>query len=163
MRRKISIIWKTASSKSCLELNSLQKSQWTHMSTSPRSEQGGTEDWCGWNIIMQENRKVDSLEGSTVPKIRIVSKNSSNKSCWAFNSVQKSQWAHMSTSLQNEAKALQRLMYVSNIILYWNGKVDSVWGSTLSKVHIISLLQKIHVANAKIIIFPEERFKFFRN
>ncbi len=34
------IMWKNASSKSCLELNSLQKSQWSHMSISlplPRS------------------------------------------------------------------------------------------------------------------------------
>ncbi len=27
--------------------------------------------------------------------------------------------------------------YVSNIILYWNGKVDSVWDSTLPKIRII--------------------------
>ncbi len=27
--------------------------------------------------------------------------------------------------------------YISNIILYWNVKVDSVWGSTLPKIRII--------------------------
>ncbi len=41
MLQKILIIWKKASSQSCLELNSPQKSEWAHMSTSPRSEASG--------------------------------------------------------------------------------------------------------------------------
>ncbi len=34
----------------------------------------------------------------TLPKIRIISKNASKRGYWASNSVQKSQWAHMSVS-----------------------------------------------------------------
>ncbi len=37
MLRKIPITWKKASSKSCLQLNSLQKYQGAHMSTSTQS------------------------------------------------------------------------------------------------------------------------------
>ncbi len=37
---------------------------------------------------------MDSLSGRILPKIRIISKNSSNKSLWALNFIQKSQWAH---------------------------------------------------------------------
>ncbi len=43
MLRKIPIIWKKVSSKSCLALHSLQKSQWAHMpiSASPPPPLGG--------------------------------------------------------------------------------------------------------------------------
>ncbi len=43
MLQKISIIWKKTSSKSCLEINSLQKSQWVHMSIPPPPWEGEEE------------------------------------------------------------------------------------------------------------------------
>ncbi len=46
----------------------------------------------------------DILWGWTLLKNRIISKNASNESCWALNSVQKSQWAHVSASHQSGAK-----------------------------------------------------------
>ncbi len=62
----------------------------------PRMELGGSKDWWVWNIIMYKNGKVDSLEGSALPKVRIISKNGSNKSGWATNSAQKkSMGAHV--------------------------------------------------------------------
>ncbi len=64
-----------------------------------------------WNIIMFKKREVDLLWGWKLPKIRIISKNASNKSCWALNSLQKSQQAHMSISLQSKTTRLQRLPY----------------------------------------------------
>ncbi len=44
MLGKILIIWKKASSKSCLELNSLQKRQWAHMPTSAREWNKGAQN-----------------------------------------------------------------------------------------------------------------------
>ncbi len=108
--RKILIMQKKASSKSCLELNSLQKSQGRICLSPSRVELGGFKDWCIWNIIMKKNGKVDSLEGSTLPKTLIISKNGSNKSYWALNSLQKSLWERMSICLQSGAKGLQRLI-----------------------------------------------------
>ncbi len=42
--------------------------------------------------------------GLTLPKIRIISKNASNKGCLEFSFVQKIQWVHMFTSHRSEAK-----------------------------------------------------------
>ncbi len=58
-----------------------------------------------WNIVMFKNREIDSLWGWMLPKIRIISKNISNKSCWALNSIRESQWAHLSYLLQSRAWA----------------------------------------------------------
>ncbi len=44
-------------------------------------------------ITLYWNGKVDSVWGLTLPKIRIIWENASNKSCWA---LQRSQWAYMS-------------------------------------------------------------------
>ncbi len=41
-----------------------------------------------------KNGKVYSLWASTLPKLRVTSKNASTKSCWTLNSIQKSQWVH---------------------------------------------------------------------
>ncbi len=40
-------------------------------------------------FILYWNRKVDSFSGWTLPKLLIISKNCSNKSCWKLNFVQK--------------------------------------------------------------------------
>ncbi len=54
-----------------------------------RVELRGTKDSHHWNIIMYKNGKVDSVWGSTLPKIRIIWENTSNKSCSELNSIQK--------------------------------------------------------------------------
>ncbi len=72
------------------------------------------------NIILYWNGKVDSLQGSALPKIRITSKNTSNESFWAINFIQKSQWSHMFVSTGSGARG-SKDWYVSNVILYWNG------------------------------------------
>ncbi len=61
-----------------------------------------------WNIIMYKNGKVDSLKGSPLPKIRIIWENASNKSCWALNFIQKSQWEHMSTFPMSRVREIKR-------------------------------------------------------
>ncbi len=71
-----------------------------------------------------------------MPKIRIISKNALNKSCSALNFVQKIQWAHHSP--RSVTKGLQRLLRFKNIILYWEGQVDSLLASTLPKLQTIS-------------------------
>ncbi len=59
------------------------------------------------NIILYWNGKVDSILGSTLPKLLNISENSSNKSCWALNFVQKSQWKRLAPFLvENELGGL---------------------------------------------------------
>ncbi len=93
MLPKIRIISKNVSKKICWTLNSVQQSQCVHMSTSPQSGARGSKDR---HILKYYITfiigKVDSLLGWALPKIRIISKNHSNKRCWALNSVQKRQW-----------------------------------------------------------------------
>ncbi len=72
--------------------------------------------------------KVDSLWGSLLPKIRIISKNASSKSCWALNFVQKNLWAY--TSISPRSGAAPKIVIFWNIIMFKNGTVDSLWGST---------------------------------
>ncbi len=79
----------------------------------PRVELGAPKIAIFWNIIMFENGEVDSLWCWMLPKIRLISKNASNKSCWVLNSVQKSLWAHMSISPRVELGALK-------ITIFWN-------------------------------------------
>ncbi len=74
----------------------------------PRGEVGGSKDGHFRNIKMYENGEVDSHQGWTVLKIRIISKKASNKSSWAFNFLRKSQGAHMSISHQRGARVLSR-------------------------------------------------------
>ncbi len=52
MLRKIPILWKKASSKSCLKLNSLQKSNGRIYLSLPGVELGGSKDWHVQSIIM---------------------------------------------------------------------------------------------------------------
>ncbi len=67
------IIWGNASNKSCSALNSVQKSEWVHLSIYLEVELGGPKGCRFWNIIMYKNGKVDSVWGSMLPKIRIIS------------------------------------------------------------------------------------------
>ncbi len=76
------------------------------MSISPQNGARGTKDTHIWNITMQKNGKVDSLWGSTPPKIRITSKKGSYKCCLEMNFVQKSPRLHMSICLQTGARGL---------------------------------------------------------
>ncbi len=76
---------------------------------SPAVELGGSEDWFVSNIILYRNGKVNSLSGSTLPKIHIIWENASNKSCRALNSVQKSQRARTFIIPKRGARGLQRL------------------------------------------------------
>ncbi len=59
-----------------------------------------------WNTIIYKNEKADSIWGSTLPKIRVIPKNGLSKSYWALNSVQKTQWAHMSVSPRGGARGI---------------------------------------------------------
>ncbi len=96
---KNSIICKNASNKSCQTLNSIQKSQWAHISIPPpRGGARGPKITIFWNIMVFKNGKVDSLWSLTLLKLRTIPKNASNKSCWALNSIQKSQWMHKTTA-----------------------------------------------------------------
>ncbi len=121
---KLPIISKIASSKSCWKLNFLQKTQWAHMCISPRVELGALNIAVS-NIITYWNGKIDLLKGSTLPKLPIISKNSSNKSCWKLNFLQKTERAHFSISLMSRAKG-SKDCHVLNITMYWNEKVYSL-------------------------------------
>ncbi len=80
---------KNALTKSCSKLNFVQKSPRTHTLISPPSgvELGGSKDSHLCQIIMYKNGKVDSVWGSTLPKIRIASKKALNKSYAKLNFV----------------------------------------------------------------------------
>ncbi len=91
---KISVILKNSSNKSRWALNCVQKS--------PREQPGvelmGSKDQYVWNLIMYRNVHLDSLYGLTLPKICMISKEASNKSCSELNFVQKSSGCIMSIS-----------------------------------------------------------------
>ncbi len=65
---------------------------------------------CVWNNTLYWSGKVDSFYGSTLPKVRIISKNASNKSCLELNFVQKTLQVHMFISHRSGARSLQRLI-----------------------------------------------------
>ncbi len=65
---------KKASNKSRSELNLVEKSPRAHMSISPRSGARGSKDQHVWNLKMYRNGKLGLLYGSTLPKIRMISK-----------------------------------------------------------------------------------------
>ncbi len=75
--------------------------------------------------------------GLNAAKISVISKNCSNKSCWEVNFVQKGQFRHISISPRSLVRG-SKDGYVSNIILHWNGKVDSFLGRRPEKLPIIS-------------------------
>ncbi len=99
---------KKGSNKCFSELNFIWKCPRAHMSISPQNGAEGLERYPYYNV---ENGKVDSLWGSTLPKIRIASKKSSYKCYSELNFVRKGLQAHVSIS---------------------------IWGSTLPKIRIAS-------------------------
>ncbi len=58
MLPKIQIIWKKVSSKSCLELNSLQKSQLARMYISPQSGDKGLERLIWLKYYNEQKRQI---------------------------------------------------------------------------------------------------------
>ncbi len=58
---------------------------------------------------MHRNGKLGSLYGSTLPKIRVISKKASNKSCLELNFVQNSASTYV-YPLWSEARGLERLI-----------------------------------------------------
>ncbi len=89
------------------------------------------------NIKAYKNGKVESLYCSTLPKIHIKSKISSNKRCSELNFVQKSQWMRMSISPRSMELRGSKDWHFWNIKMYKNGKVDSLLAPTLPKIHIM--------------------------
>ncbi len=70
-------------------------------------------------------------------KIRIISRNASNKSHWTLNFVQENQWAHISTSLRSVAgrfRRFQSLKYYN--VLIWESRF-SLWLGAAESTHYI--------------------------
>ncbi len=59
-------------------------SGWIFLSP-PEVKLGGSKDCRVWNIIIYKNEKIDPLKDSTLPKLSIITKNGSNKSCSELN------------------------------------------------------------------------------
>ncbi len=78
------------------------------MSISLQSGARGLERYQSLEYYDVEKPKVDSLWGSMVPKINIISKKGLNKCCSELNFVQKSLQAHLSISNQSGARGLER-------------------------------------------------------
>ncbi len=134
MMLKIRILWKKLQIKVVRNRISPKKVCKRICLSPPRVEIGGSKDQYVWNLIMF-NGKLDSLWGSTLPKIRMFWKKASNKSCSQSNFAQKSPWAHMSISLMSGTRG-SKDQYVWNLIMYKNGKLDSFWSSTLPKIRM---------------------------
>ncbi len=87
---------------------------------------------------MYYNGKVCSLWDSTPPKIRIIMKKASNKSCSELNFTQKSPRARMSISPMSERGSKDQLLYIIRFQTYWSleslaplmGEID-IWARWL--------------------------------
>ncbi len=117
----------------------------------PEMELGGSNDCHGKNIIKYGNTKIDWLCGWTLPKIPIICKKVSNKSCWDFNFLQKTQWAHISTSVRCLATELKRLLCSKyyNIWRKWENR-STLW---LNAAEIHNFCSKI-IKNNLLIQYP---------
>ncbi len=69
-------------------------------------------------VIYCHLKCTQSLLGSFLLKLPIILKNTSNKSCWKLNFLQKTQQAHMSISFRSRAGG-SKDCHVSNIIMYY--------------------------------------------
>ncbi len=110
------------------------------MCTSPKSGTRGLERLPPlkyYSVLKQESGFTLELNAA---KITDYIKNCSNKSCWELNFVQKSQQANISISPRS---GIAGDFYVSNIILYWNGKVGSLQGPTLPEIRIKKVQIKV--------------------
>ncbi len=107
MQPKVRISRKKASNKSCLELNFIQKNTRAHMYISPGSGARGLERLAHSKYCYVGKRKIHSIWGSTLPKIRITWKKVSNKSCLKLKFVKKSPRALTSLSPQSGAREFE--------------------------------------------------------
>ncbi len=132
----IPIICENVSNKSCLDFNYIQKTQWAHMSIFLGVELGDSKSWLVRNIIMYGNKKIDRLWDWMLPKLPIIYGKVSNKSCWDFNYLQKTQWAQISIFTRVELGGSKDYL-VRNIIMYRSGKIDWLWVWTLLEIPIV--------------------------
>ncbi len=127
------VIWK----KKCSRKICTKMSMGAHVYLPHGVEVRGSKSCHLWNIIMYKKGKVVSLQSTMLPKIHIISKNASNKSCWALNYVQKSQKSICLPPLGVQLVGSKNC-HLRNIIMYKNGKVDSLQSTMLPKIRIIS-------------------------
>ncbi len=106
------------------------------LSLSPSEvELGASKDCHFWNIVMHWNGKVHSLEGWRQQKIPKISKNASNKNYSELNFLQKlTERMSLSPGVQ---LGTSKDCHFLNIIKYWNGKADPLWGWKPQKVPIV--------------------------
>ncbi len=108
MLQKIPILCKKGSSKSFLELNSLQKSHWAHMSVSPRNGARQLERLIWLKYYNVQKQIIFTLEPNAAKNTDFMKKTLS-KRCLELNSQQKSHWLHKSISTWSRARWLKRL------------------------------------------------------
>ncbi len=95
----------------------------------PKVELGPPKIAIFWNIIMFKNGEVDPCWSWALLKICIIYKNASSKSCWALNSVKKSQWVHI-RFLQNFPKIFNQSLLgkLTKILPKFLGEISRVSG-----------------------------------
>ncbi len=130
---KIVIIWKKAWSESCWEFNFLQKTQWAHVSISPKCGARGLERLLClkyYNVLKRENRltlKLNVVKNSDHMKENLK---------WKLLRIQfpkRTQWAPMSISPQCGARRLERLLCLK----YYNVmKRENRWNWTLNNFYL---------------------------
>ncbi len=109
MLQKIPILWRKGSSKSFLELNSLQKSHWTHISISPQSGARWLDRLIWLKYYNVQKRQIIFTSEMNVVKNTDFMKKALSQSCLKLNFQQKSHWLHMSISSWSRARWLKRL------------------------------------------------------
>ncbi len=104
-------------------------------------ELGACKDWHFWNMTMYKNGKVNSLQGQTLPKIRLF-----QKFFWIKvlkNSIlyQKISGHICQSSFRGELGA-SKDWHFRNMTMFQIGKVNSLQGRMLPKVRLISNIFK---------------------
>ncbi len=93
---------------------------------------------------MYKNGKVDSFQGSTLPKIRIASKKALNKSCSKLNFIPKCPRTHMSIFPQSGARWLERFPSLqNNNVQKWESRCSLGLDTAKNTHHIKKRLMRV--------------------
>ncbi len=136
MLRKIPLIWKKDSSKSCLELSSLQENWWAHMSITHWNGVTGLIRFIWLKYYNEQKWQIIFTLGLNAAKNNDYMEKSCSKSCLELNSLQKSLQVCMSISHQSGARELERLIWLK-YYMYKTSKLHSIESWMVWKILLI--------------------------
>ncbi len=113
-----------------------------------RAELGCSKDWYVSNITLYWNGKVNSILGSTLPKLPIISENGSNKCCWALNFKKKKVSGCICIFFRSGARVLERLIcFKYYTVLKWKSRF--ILG--LNAVEIANYMYQTIIVQKKVV------------